>query len=348
MTGKHFIALDALRGFAALFVVSFHMLPFWPAWLMVDFFFALSGFVLAHTYLYSGRDTSGLQFVFHRLARLYPLHIFALFFFIFAFLVTRDHLPTYADGTLYTFLQQLTLTHSIGMHTVDQPWNGPSWSVSVEFWVSVLFFFLVRRSTPSIYLFVISGVCLLAIYNNSDLGLLVITENFYGIFNSGLVRCVCLFLCGVLTYRAYLALQASEDLLRRIPWSFLEILSLLSVVFIILARGKPVSDIDMFAPPVFMMLILVFGFDRGWVSRALGKTIYLGKISYSIYLNHVPVIYLVFFLVKPEKYGFVFCFTSAYVVTLIVSHFTYRYIEQPSRRGIRRLGDFLQRELRQA
>jgi len=346
MNGKHFIALDSLRGFAALFVVSFHMLPFWPAWLMVDFFFALSGFVLAHTYLYSGRKTSGLQFIFHRLARLYPLHIFTLVLFILAYLATRHQLPEYADGRLYTFLQQLTLTHSIGLHTVDQTWNGPSWSVSVEFWVSVLFFFLIKKSTPSIYLFLVSSVCLLAIYNNSDLGLLVVTENYYGIFNSGLVRCICLFLCGVLTYRAYLMLQHSEHLLQRIPWNILEILSILLVAFIILTRRKPVSDLDMFAPPVFMMLILVFAFDRGLVSRLLAKTLYLGKLSYSIYLNHVPVIYLVFFLVKPEKFGFVTSFWSAYVAILILSHFTYQYIEQPSRRKIRALGDFFERELR--
>jgi peptidoglycan/LPS O-acetylase OafA/YrhL len=344
MTGKHFIALDSLRGFAALYVVSFHMLPFWPGWLMVDFFFALSGFVLSHAYLYSGRDTSGLQFVFHRLARLYPLHVFALFFFIFSYVVREHSFPTYADGTLYTFLQQLTLTHSIGMHTTDQPWNGPSWSVSVEFWVSILFFFLVKRSTPSIYLFIISAVCLLVIYNKSDNGLLVVTENFFGIINSGLLRCVCSFLCGVLTYRAYLALKSSEGLLRRVPWTFMEILSLLAVAFIILARRNSVSDIDMFAPPVFMMLILVFAFDHGWISRMLKRTIYLGKISYSIYLNHVPVIGLLMVLdIKGP-----FFLPAVYVVTLIVSHFSYQYIEKPCRTRVRRFGDFLERELGQS
>lgn len=348
MNKKHFVALDSLRGFAALFVVSFHMLPFWPAWLMVDFFFALSGFVLAHTYLYSGRETSGLEFIFHRLARLYPLHIFALAFFIVAYLATKHQLPDYADGRLYSFLQHLTLTHSIGMHTIDQTWNGPSWSVSVEFWVSILFFFLIKRNTPSIYLFLIASICLLAIYNNSDLGLLAATENYYGIFNSGMVRCVCLFLCGVLTYRAYLALQHSERLLQRTPWNFLELVTMLSVAFIVLARRKPVSDMDMFAPPVFMMLILVFAFDKGWISRLLRKTLYLGKLSYSIYLNHVPVISLVFFLVRPEKFGYAVSFWSAYVATLILSHFTYQYIEQPSRRGIRALGNFFERELRQS
>jgi peptidoglycan/LPS O-acetylase OafA/YrhL len=124
----------------------------------------------------------------------------------------------------------------------------------------------------------------------------------------------------------------------------MEILSLLAVAFIILARRNSVSDIDMFAPPVFMMLILVFAFDHGWISRMLKRTIYLGKISYSIYLNHVPVIGLLMVLdIKGP-----FFLPAVYVVTLIVSHFSYQYIEKPCRTRVRRFGDFLERELGQS
>lgn len=80
--------------------------------------------------------------------------------------------------------------------------------------------------------------------------------------------------------------QPSEGLLRRIPWNFMEILSMLAVAFIILARRKPVSDIDMFAPPVFMMLIRVFAFDNGGISRVLGSIV--AASNYRFEINGTP------------------------------------------------------------
>jgi len=81
-----FHALDAGRGIAALVVVVFH-LPvamrghgFGNAHLAVDFFFGLSGFVLAHAYL--GKLASGkmglAEFAMVRLVRLYPLYLLSL------------------------------------------------------------------------------------------------------------------------------------------------------------------------------------------------------------------------------------------------------------------------------
>src|ERR1039458_7590499 len=78
---KHFVVLDGLRGVAAIAVVTLHVLdPFHfnyvpiHAPLAVDFFFVLSGFVIAHAY--EARLTGGLSFSSFaqvRLIRLYPL-----------------------------------------------------------------------------------------------------------------------------------------------------------------------------------------------------------------------------------------------------------------------------------
>lgn len=78
-----FLTLDALRGVAALAVVVFHAPQYFGGWglptahLAVDFFFCLSGFVLAHAY--SKKLTTGqlstYSFMRMRLFRLYPLYI---------------------------------------------------------------------------------------------------------------------------------------------------------------------------------------------------------------------------------------------------------------------------------
>ena len=79
---QHFHVLDALRGVAAIAVVTRHLpdqtlarlLP--SSYLAVDLFFALSGFVLAHAYL--GHLKAGMtfgQFAVRRIIRLYPLYL---------------------------------------------------------------------------------------------------------------------------------------------------------------------------------------------------------------------------------------------------------------------------------
>ena len=87
-----FLALDSLRGLLALFVVLFHLpvdshvrdLPLvMHGYLFVDYFFVLSGFVIAHSYgsrIEDGRQ--GRDFLIKRVARVWPLHAVMLGLFV--------------------------------------------------------------------------------------------------------------------------------------------------------------------------------------------------------------------------------------------------------------------------
>ncbi|MEO6395122.1 MAG: acyltransferase family protein [Devosia sp.] len=107
---SHFLALDGLRGVAALIVVQRHgyfflggdMLP--AGYLAVDFFFLLSGFVLAHAYDGRLRTTmSPLGFMRARLVRLYPLYLLGLVLCLPLALTTSDHAPAwFAAGLLFS------------------------------------------------------------------------------------------------------------------------------------------------------------------------------------------------------------------------------------------------------
>jgi peptidoglycan/LPS O-acetylase OafA/YrhL len=86
-----FEVLDSWRGICALLVTLFHFpAAGWLAtngfirgsYLFVDFFFVLSGFVIAHAYGERlGDGTSFRKFMVTRFGRLFPLHAFMLLAF---------------------------------------------------------------------------------------------------------------------------------------------------------------------------------------------------------------------------------------------------------------------------
>src|SRR5437762_9602227 len=81
---ERFVVLDSWRGIAACLVALFHLdayshlygVPFLRnSWLFVDFFFVLSGFVIAANYQQRLLEGFGVgRFLLLRLGRLYPLH----------------------------------------------------------------------------------------------------------------------------------------------------------------------------------------------------------------------------------------------------------------------------------
>ena len=81
---KHFLILDALRGVAAIVVLFMHIFEIYcggdyhkliinHGYLAVDFFFMLSGYVMAHAYDDRWDRMTVLDFCKRRLIRLHPL-----------------------------------------------------------------------------------------------------------------------------------------------------------------------------------------------------------------------------------------------------------------------------------
>jgi peptidoglycan/LPS O-acetylase OafA/YrhL len=172
---KRLYSLDALRGVAALSVVIWHWQHFYamsgewlegwqrPAqpfyrlieplylqgWAAVDLFFALSGFVFF--WLYSAAIREGQvkpgRFALLRFSRLYPLHFLTL---IAALLVQRAFFAETGDWFIFPaegwdrFFANLFLVQQWVPPNIDQTFNGPAWTVSIEAGLYVLFFILCR------------------------------------------------------------------------------------------------------------------------------------------------------------------------------------------------------------
>ena len=152
-----FKALDGLRGLCALTVALLHLynhMQIAPprfignSFALVDFFFVLSGFVLAHAFFEDlAANGEGGLFMLRRIGRLYPLHFFMLMLFLaieiakyIGLAPRRDHggAPFAAETTPASLASNLLLMQSLGLHD-KVSWNFPSWSISVEFYVNLLF-----------------------------------------------------------------------------------------------------------------------------------------------------------------------------------------------------------------
>ncbi|TRX72858.1 acyltransferase family protein [Pseudomonas mangiferae] len=330
---RHFDALDGLRGVAALAVALFHWLLSFNGYLAVDFFLALSGFILAHRYLYGTDRPGAYGFVTARLARLYPMHLYGLLSYALVYTLLAGDIPHYPDGTLSTFLQQLTLTHNVGLNTHGQTWNAPSWSISVEFWLNLAFFAWIGRRTRSLALLLASLVCL---------GLVAVLtghldttfQNYFQVFNSGLLRGWAAFLLGVLAYRGYRSLQARRLSPRALGLAQAVLLAAAVALFF----PRALRLLDLLAPPLFALAVTAFAFQAAWPARLLARLKGLGTISYSIYLNHLVILMGVNSGVC-EPLGLAHGpLTPLYLAGLVAySVLTYRFIEVPGKRLLRRL-----------
>lgn len=367
-----FRALDSWRGICALLVAAHHLeargFLYWQplvrnAWLFVDFFFVLSGFVIAHAYgekLSNGPEIR--SFVIRRFARLWPLHVTVLAALIvleFAHLAISHVHPLAGDYTAFTqgrspyaIVTNLFLAQALGLHPFET-WNGPAWSISVEFFTYLLFAIVClvapRRSLRLLFALVLAvgGVFILARY--SDFGM---RETFHW----SLVRCVFGFFLGTLIYEAWRR-GASEV----VAGTSAEIAALILVLgFVTFAPGH--AALEYFATPLFCIVVLVFAADRGLVSRALATRgpSALGRWSYSIYMVHTLVLVMAFSSariaetvfglhwldVSPNGQASVatddassFVLFLAYLgATVALAALTWRYVELP---GQRYFGNFV-------
>ncbi|MBH0080817.1 acyltransferase family protein [Pseudoalteromonas sp. NZS11] len=350
---KRFEALDAFRGLCAMSVVLYHMhvvgsiteLKFFQgSGVFVEFFFILSGFVLAHGYGFK-ESLNFKSYCKARFFRIYPLHFFMLMVFIAFelmkllatnFGVSFNGEPFSDKTAVSAIIPNLLLIQSWTSYTEHLSFNFPSWSISIEFYIYFLFFFtatlfgkfkLLTWLTTSLLAFAL-------IYFRSEL----LTKQVL----SGL-SC---FFGGAIAYSVYR--KISHIKIPYISGSIFEFALLVCIVFIVQAQFELKLIV---APLLFLITVLLFSFEAGVVSKILKiKPLQLtGQLSYSIYMTHAAILFLVAAttLVFKKLTGIEIVKTinslkyidsgSAYInnlivliilaVVIITSKFTYKYIE---------------------
>jgi peptidoglycan/LPS O-acetylase OafA/YrhL len=350
----YFTGLDVVRTVLALSVACGHFL-YWshtstryPAsfFLAVDFFFALSGFVLTQSVM-NDRSVElknfATGFIARRFFRLYPLYI-ALF--IPSALATAAHFG--ADEPA-NYLASIALTQGIGVlgrvtPVLSDSMIGIAWSISVEIWAGVLFFPLIfaLRRTPRriIAVCAIISVACLAIMAVSPHHFDVNVQRFAKSISFGFIRGLLGFSIGTICFLAY---QQFGNMASRAATSLAEI-ALLVIVLILFAPNGRNGNFDFAAPFLIGALLMVLASECGVLGAALcsAKLAWLRPLSYSIYLIHPMIIF------AWKHFDIPFSNASALpymALVLILSAPLYKLIEAPGIRLGRRIQSHRNKEV---
>ena len=290
-------SLTSLRFFAALWVVLFH---YWPnltgteampglvdkGYLGVELFFTLSGFILCHVYrtgLEEGRFKYG-SFLWARLARVYPLHI-ATLVGLGAVALAATAAGFQVDPNILSWASlpaNLTLTQAWGFAPVAG-WNHPSWSISAE-WFAYLTFPLFAWAALKLKdrpLIAVAGAVafLWALYVGFPiLAGFPLTK---ATISWGMLRIVPCFAYGCALHALWRARPAQNQ-----GWALAGALISGAAVLVSAALGAPDALIVTALGGVIFFLARLA--QTGSPILAQAPLVYLGEISYSVYMICVP------------------------------------------------------------
>lgn len=308
---SHYEALDGLRGTAALCVLMFHFWemmvpdiahnPMGHAFLAVDFFFALSGFVLGHAYdarlaPHAGaRDALTLTGFFRRrLIRLHPMVLAALAISVTVYLLdpfvgdtqrigAKISLAAFA-GTIALSVLLLPTPNVPNSFGETHSLNGPCWTLFQEYIANVLYGCFGHRLTRRLHV----GLCVL-----SAAALVWTAQHFNDLghgwgwadFWAAPVRLACPFLAGLLVYRSGFRLS--------VPQPFVVLSLVLVAIFVAPQMGRYNGLFEAACVIVAFPLILAAGAGVTRTDGAIGALCrFMGELSYPVYVVHYAFVYL--------------------------------------------------------
>ena len=368
-------SLTGLRIVAAMWVVVFHFMftpgdaytRFWEPLrpivqtgaLGVDLFYVLSGFVITLTYLDKIGRRPGVRamiaFWWARICRVWP--VYALVTTLFGgwilykmsrveddFIVWQHVQP---EVSVSAWLTQLTM-----VQLWDQPdfagssWVGPAWSISAE-WLAYVAFPLVvlvlwrLRRLPAWVTGLLAVGCMVPMaYICYRTG-----SPYYDW--SWLARIGAGFVSGALTCLAVRKIRITPRTER-----IAAVVAVLAVAEILLGlwwgfwRGQGEAEYGGVVVLAFPVLVGALALSRRGLSRALSTDamVHGGRISYSLYLVHVPVFEIFWTymgwspVLAPGSSVGTFLIPHVLLGSLVLAHLVYRFVEEPSRLWLRGRG----------
>lgn len=337
--------ITALRFAAALWVAIY---AFWEnlagvglpglvakGYLGVELFFVLSGFILSHVYLAQAGEKrfSYGRFLWARVARVYPLHIATLLGVgLLAAAAIVAGMSVDSNVLSWSSLPaNLLMVHAWGLAPAAG-WNHPSWSISAE-WFAYLcfpafaFVFWRLRDKPATA--VLGAAAFLAV-------LYFVFEQWAGFplteatIRWGALRIVPCFALGCALYLVY----------RKAPLKAPGISAAIFLALMLASAAVGLWDAItvLLAGGLILSLASLPNARAGWLASK--PAVYLGEISYSVYMVCVPWKLLAVNLAAkvtdaPDKQLHVFVWLAIIALLPVVAAASYHLVEHPARRALR-------------
>ena len=308
--------IEIYRFILSILIALFHAEVFKNGYLVVDFFFIVSGYFLYRSVEKSSGELTEdtLLYCKSKIVRLMPSVVLAwaaCFLYVNRTVSIVEFIKNFLLGLWNLLLVDMT---GLGISSV---YNRPTWYLSAMMICSVFLFPILKKFgklfvliySPIIVLFLLGSIsfsdgCLERIFNK--------TYFFY----HGMLRGCAGLLCGCISY--YIAKKISGlnfSFRSRIIISFSEIILFIFILFLIYYWGN--SEIDFVVFALFFVLVSIVFSEKSLCGVIFNNSLcyWLGSISYSLYLIHTLCLNI---LVKINKYSvvnfLVFSFISAIVL----------------------------------
>jgi len=330
--------LDGLRGVAATLVVAYHLLetyygggpdqPINHGYLAVDFFFALSGFVIGYAYDDRWGQMTTWAFFKRRLIRLHPMVIFGtLFGALMFYFGSCSEFPLINDtpwwmvvGVMLWCFTMIPLPASMDIRgwAETNPLNGPAWSLQWEYLANILYALIFRRLSKlalGICVLFFAAMTIVLCFDIDIFGFLA--DRSYASYTVnggwcttpdqlqiGFTRLLYPFFSGLLISR--LMNSASQTLNSKLStlnlkqgfwWCSLLIVVLLCMPWMGLGTEGEARWTNGLYEAVCILIcfpiIVAIGAGssvRGGKSEAINR--FLGDISFPLYITHFPLVYM--------------------------------------------------------
>lgn len=347
----HYEVLDGLRGTAAVMVVLFHIMGMPISWsdkgqglhhaaMAVDFFFGLSGFVIAYAYDKRWKTMTLREFVRIRLIRLHPLVLLGaalglISFLIDPFAANQKLIPlpvVLGDFALACLLlphpplpNRWTDTHSL---------NSPAWSLLQEYIGNLAYALVLRRlgaRTLGAVVAVAAAVLLWVLWqsNSIDLG------SDWSTLWLASIRMAFSFTMGLWLFRV-----RDRAARFRLGWGVLSAVLVLIFALPLVPRSIPHGNgllEAVVAMVIFPAIILCGAHSRiGAYEMALCK--FAGRISYPLYILHYPflLIYMNFIVFrKPSAPVAHLVAAGSFMLVVAVAWLALTLYDEPVRRWLK-------------